>query len=194
MDERSDDRLVEEHLAGSATAFAELVRRYERRAASLAYRMLGDAHDVEEVCQEAFLRAHAKMGELRQSGSFFPWFFSIVLNLCRERLRVRRRARAQVHSATGTDAGDGTEPLLRRIPDEGTPDAWCSLAKEELRRALAEALDALPEQYRQVIVLRCYEGLSYTEMARVLRCRKRTVRWRLYRARQMLRRRLGRFL
>ena len=184
MDERTDDRLVEEHLAGSATAFAELVRRYGRRAANLAYRMLGNAEDVEEVCQEAFLRAHQKIGELRRAGSFFPWFFSIVLNLCRERLRVRQRATARIAGRRGDVGG---EVSVTRLADDSAADAWEAMHEEELRRALEEALGALPTRYRQVIVLRCYEGLSYTEMARVLKCRKRTVRWRLYRARQMLR-------
>jgi len=184
MGERSDDPLVEEPLAGNVTAFPELVRRYERRAANLAYRMLSNADDVEEVCQEAFLRAHEKIRELRQTGSFFPWFFSITLNLCRERLRVRKRTTARIVSHPG-DAG--REPAVSQLPDESVPHAWAAMEAQELQQALDEAMDALPTTYRQVIVLRCHEGLSYTEMARVLACRKRTVRWRLYRARQMLR-------
>lgn len=189
MDEPTDDRLVEEHLAGSATAFACLVRRYERRVARLAHRILGNPDDVEDVCQEAFLRAYQRMGELREAGSFFPWFFSIVLNMCRQRLRARRRAAARV--ASGVETTDQTSPAL---PPAHQREAWASLAEEELRQALLQALDRLPSAYREVIVLRCYEGLSYTEMARILRCRKRTVRWRLYRARQMLREQLRGFL
>lgn len=190
LDDRTDDRLVEEHLAGSAGAFAELVRRYERRAADLAYRLLANPDDVEEVCQEAFLRAHQKIGELRQSQSFFPWFYRIVLNLCRERLRVKRRASARVASPL---EGHPEERLVARLTDEGAAAAWETMEDDELRRALETALAALPSRYRQVIVLRCYEGLSYTEMARVLGCRRRTVRWRLYRARQILRGRLRAF-
>lgn len=185
MNDRTDDRLVEEHLAGNVHAFPELVRRYEQRAAHLAYRLLGDAEDVEEVCQEAFLRAHLKLGELRQTESFFPWFYSIVLNLCRERLRSRRRSAARVVNRLD----DAAEPV-GRLADESAPQAWEAMEQEELRSALERALVELPVKYRQVIVLRCYEGLSYTEMARALGCRKRTVRWRLYRARQMLRGRL----
>ena len=70
--EATDDRLVEQHLAGDARAFRELVRRHERRAASLAWRLSGNSEDVEEVCQEAFLKVHQKMGDLEQAGSSSP--------------------------------------------------------------------------------------------------------------------------
>ncbi len=182
--EATDDRLVELHLAGDAHAFRELVRRHERRAASLAWRLLGNSDDVEEVCQEAFLKVHQKMGDLEQAGSFFPWFFSIVLNLCRERLRTRRRLVARARQA---GAVTDREVPVADIPDDTLPDAWQTIEADEQRRSLEQALEALPDIYRQVIVLRCYEGLSYTEIAQVMRCRKRTVRWRLYRARQILR-------
>jgi RNA polymerase sigma-70 factor (ECF subfamily) len=187
MIDRTDDRLVEEHLAGDARAFTELVRRYERRAARLAWRILDNAEDAEEVCQEAFLKAHQKIGELRARQSFFPWFFSIVLNLCRERLRLKQRAAARTEVGGRVLSGAAAEWSATFVADESAEAAQDALDPDDCRRTVARALEALPEKYRQVVALRCFENLSYTEMAQVLKSRKRTVRWRLYRARQLLR-------
>ena len=107
-----------------------------------------------------------------------------MLNLCRERLRTRRRLAAHAKRA-GLDTD--RELPVADIPDDTVPDAWRTIEADEQRCNLERALEALPDIYRQVIVLRCYEGLSYTEIAQVMQCRKRTVRWRLYRARQILR-------
>ena len=181
---QTDDELVRLHLQGDAAAFPELVQRYLRMVYNLAYRSTGDVMEAENIVQETFARAFAALPRSREAPSFRPWVLTIAINLCRNRAR---RAGHEWEARAGSE-GEG---FLEQVPDPAPDPLERVLAGEasaELERALAEL--ALP--YRQALVLRYMEGLSYEELSRVLDLPLNTVRTHLFRAKERLRQALVR--
>jgi RNA polymerase sigma-70 factor (ECF subfamily) len=176
----SDEALVAQHLQGDAQAFAELVTRYTAPVFNLAFRLTGDRAEAENVAQEAFLRAYVALPHSRTDLAFKPWLFQIAVNLCRDLARKKRPAAfaelAQEDGIAPEEAIEDQAPLLLE-----------TVAERELERALARAVDGLPEAYRAVVTLRYTEGLSYEEMAAALGLPVNTVRTHLFRAKAMLR-------
>ncbi len=136
-----------------------------------AYRILGNAEDSQDACQEAAARALAARRSYDASRPFYPWFYRILRNHCFDLLRRRSKQR-------GPPQVDPVEPR------EGAP---AQLAERERDRLLTQAIDRLPEDLRQVIELRHFQELSYQELAELLECPQGTVMSRLYRARKALR-------
>ena len=182
-----DDReIIEQVKAGDAEAFSLLVERYQGRIYSLALRMCGNEDDASDLTQEAFLRAWRSLGAFAGDAAFSTWLFRLTHNLCIDFLRGRKR-RAAV-SMTWAD-GDDDEEKQFDVPDP-TPDPEQALLAAEDRRLLAQALDALPADQREIITLRAINGLSYQEIAELLRLQEGTVKSRLSRARAQLRNKL----
>ena len=180
----SDDPpgLVDRLRAGDARAFEELVRAYQHRVFGVAVRMLGDRTEAEDVAQEVFLRVHAAVRDFRGEAKLSTWLYTIASRLCLNRLASGERRR--------THAGDET---LMRLPSADA-GAAAALERGERDAALQQAIAALPEERRIVVVLRDVEGLSYEEIAQALDLEPGTVRSRLHRARLDLKDKLERFL
>lgn len=168
--------------AGEPRAFEELVIAYQHRVFGVAFRMLGNAAEGEDIAQEVFLRAHRALPEFRGEAKLSTWLYSIASRLCLTRLASgeRRLVRA------------GDEGLLR-LPDRA-PGPEAALEQSELAGALQRALAELAEDRRIVVILRDLEGLSYEEIAAALHLELGTVRSRLHRARMDLKDKLERFL
>jgi RNA polymerase sigma-70 factor (ECF subfamily) len=168
--------------AGEDRAFEELVTRYQHRIFGVALRMLGSRAEAEEIAQETFLRAHRALREFRGEARLGTWLYAIASRLCLNRLASgsRRHERSDDIALAQAPAVDG--------------DTGGSLERGELQAALHEAVAALPEERRLVIVLRDLEGLSYEEVAEVLGVPLNTVRSRLHRARLDLKAKLERWL
>lgn len=179
-----DLRLVERCQRGHADAFRELVDRYQTRIFNMAYRMLHDREEAEDITQEAFLNVFRAIDSFK-GDRFSPWIYKIASNLCLDRLRRRRLPTVSLDAPVNADMD-----VAREIADS------TSLPEEEaLSEALGvdiqRAIDSLPERYRVVTVLRHIEDLSYEEIAEVLGIPLGTVKTRLFRAREMLRARLS---
>ena len=168
--------------AGETSAFEELVATYQHRVFGVAFRMLGNAAEAQEVAQEAFLRAHRGLGQFRGDAKLSTWLYAITSRLCLNRLATGERRLAR----------QGEEALLRLSDGARPPDA--ALEQTELEAALHRAIAELPEERRIVVVLRDLEGLSYEEIAQALELELGTVRSRLHRARADLKDKLERFL
>ncbi|HEU4369095.1 MAG TPA: sigma-70 family RNA polymerase sigma factor [Methylomirabilota bacterium] len=168
--------------AGEARAFEELVTAYQHRLFGVALRMLGSRAEAEDVAQETFLRAHRALGEFRGEARLGTWLYAIASRLCLNRLASAERR----HVRSDEDA-------LLRLPAAGG-DAATALERSELAQALHQAIGALPEERRIVVVLRDLEGLAYEEIAEVLGVELNTVRSRLHRARLDLKAKLERWL
>ena len=165
----NDAELVQRSLQGDLAAFEVLVQEYQSVLFTVAYRMLGDYEDARDATQNAFIKVFQKLGTFDPQHRFFSWIYRILVNEC---LNARRGKPVEV------DGGDREAPASER-PDE-------PLAAAERRDLVRRAVLALPHDYREVIVLRHFGGLSYDEMAEALRIPVRTVKSRLYTARQRL--------
>lgn len=180
---RSDPpELLDRLRRGERAAFEDLVRAYEHRIFAVAARMLGSRAEAEEVAQEVFLRVHRAVGEFRGDARLSTWLYAIASRLCLNRLAAADRR----HPRDGDEA-------LAAVPST-EPDAAARLERLELEEALRQAIEALPDERRIVVVLRDFEGLSYEEISEVLDLEPGTVRSRLHRARMDLKDKLERFL
>jgi RNA polymerase sigma-70 factor, ECF subfamily len=175
------DQLVEGLRKGERAAFEALVEAAQHRIFGVAFRMLRNRAEAEDVAQEVFLRVHRSIAEFRGEAKLSTWLYGISARLCLNRLaRADRRTRA------------ATDELVD-VPDAGV-DPMESLESAELTRALEVAIGELPEERRIIVVLRDVQGLAYEEIAAALGIELGTVRSRLHRARMELKDKLERFL
>ena len=169
VDQDADDlALVARCRAGETAAFEGLVTRYQRVLFTVAVRMLGDADAANDAAQNAFVKAYQKLGTFDPTRRFFSWIYRILVNEC---LNARREHHPD-------------QPLTEDLPSVGTPAELFEIA--ERRARVQSAILALPMEYREVIVLRHYTGLSYEEIAETLHLPARTVKSRLHTAKERL--------
>lgn len=172
----ADEDLMARVKSGDDGALEQLVRRYEQPLFQYARRMLGNAADAEDVFQEAFLRVFLHRNRFWSGAPFRPWLYRIATNLCRDRLRYRARRRE-----IQPEADDGFLDPIARAPAAGiAPDA--AAEGEERGRRMREALGALSVKHRAVFLMAHQEGLTYAEIARVLRIPAGTVKSRMNKA------------
>ena len=179
---RTDEELVASSLAGDPSAFDLLVLRWDRKIQGAIYRIMGSEEDARDLCQEAFLKAYRGLGGFKGEARFSSWLYQISLNLCRDRMR-RRRGRVMV-SLDALD-GDAQGAILR--DEASTHDL---VEARDLQQRVRSAVMALPDDQREVIVLKEYEGLTFQEIAEVLDLPVSTVKTRLYRGLDRMRERL----
>jgi RNA polymerase sigma-70 factor (ECF subfamily) len=181
-----DSRLVERAKAGDVRAFEALVRRYERWVFTLALRMVGDRGEAEDVAQDVFLKAYAGLSGFRGSSRFSTWLYAIASHHCLNHLaaRARRPVPESTLGPPGSGADDPPGPIERAADGAPRPDEL--LERQETARQVQEALQALTEDHRLILVLREIQGLSYEEIAAAIGVEVGTVRSRLHRARMAL--------
>jgi RNA polymerase sigma-70 factor (ECF subfamily) len=176
LHEQPDSELVRQIQSGEAAAFDELMRRYKRPVVNFVFRMLGNAEDADDVAQDVFVRVYQNLDAYRPEMKFSTWLFASARNAAIDRIRWRSRHRTEsIESAPEIVASSGTaeEVNAREIGDQ-----------------IAAAIAKLPEDQKTAIVLSEYHGMSYAEIAGVMRCSEKSVESRLYRAKQTLRERL----
>lgn len=178
---RSDEELVEACQAGEASAFDVLVARWEDRVRGAAYRFLSSDDEARDVAQETFLKAYRGLSGFKREARFSSWLYQIATNLCRDRLR-RRKTRPQVSLEAIEESG----PVIV----ETRPGAHERLVESDLAEAVRRAIHALPEEQREVVILKEYQELTFLEIAQALDVPVSTVKTRLYRGLVQLRQRL----
>lgn len=186
-DERA---LVSRCAAGDAEAFDLLVSSFGGMIYNVAYRQLGDRDEALDLSQDVFIRVYRKIGTFRGDSSLKTWLFRIALNLSRNRQkwwRVRRRDKTVSIDARGPAGGGGDEGLsiLDRLPDE-RHDPERAARSGDAARIVAEGLERLSFDHRQILVLRDIEELAYEEIAEILGISEGTVKSRISRARTQL--------
>jgi RNA polymerase sigma-70 factor, ECF subfamily len=191
VDRKKDDlELVKRLQAGDQSAFRALFDRYNRRAFAVAFGVVKNQEDALDVVQEAFIKVHKHVASFQGSSSFYTWLYRIVMNLAIDHVRRARKVIEFDDSIKREDAaGDGA--LLPRLGHENPAKV---IGRQELSRKMEAALEQLPEYHRAVIVLREIDGLSYEEMAKVLRVPKGTIMSRLFHARRKMQERLEPYL
>jgi RNA polymerase sigma factor (sigma-70 family) len=175
VDSLSDAELVELALAGDQDAFALLVERYKDAVQNLAYRMLSNVTEAEDVTQEVFVRAYTQLATYKPAHKFSTWLLSIASHLAIDQLRRRRFLALPLEDV----------PFLEWVTDLGAGPEQSALEGEQ-QDEIQTYLRRLPSKYRAVIVLRYWYDLSYEEIAQALRLTPALVKARLHRARELL--------
>lgn len=184
----ADAELAARARRGDGLAFELIMRRHNRRLFRLARSLVGRDHEAEDVLQEAYVRAYARLADLADGAALGAWLARIVANEALGRLRAATRVVSLDAFRVRAEADGMEEPEHDRASD--LPDPERLAASGELRRLLEAAVDALPAEFRTVFVLREVEGLSTAETAACLGLRPETVKTRLHRARRQLQERL----
>ena len=167
--------------SGDADAFEALVLEHQNKVYSLALRMVGNEEDARDMAQEAFIRAFNSLGSFRGESKFSVWLYRLTSNICIDFLRGRAKRRTVSLSWEDEDGDEGE----LEIPDERfSPEA--GLERSELREAVRRGLEQLTPEYREILLLREINGLSYDEIGRALNLEEGTVKSRIFRARKKL--------
>ena len=182
MVERSvDQELVVRVQKGDKSAFDLLVRKYQHRIAKLVARFVSDRSEVEDVTQEAFIKAYRAIRGFRGDSAFYTWLYRIAINTAKNYLVSQGRrppmSHVEAEEAELTDAGVSLRETL-------TPERH--MLVNEIAQTVEKAMASLPEDLRTAIVLREIDGLSYEEIAAVMECPIGTVRSRIFRAREAI--------
>jgi RNA polymerase sigma-70 factor, ECF subfamily len=187
--EMTDRELVERCRHADAEAFEVLVTRHQQRALNVAFQLLRDREDAMEVAQDAFVRIYRSIGEFRGGCEFTTWLHYIVVNLARNKHRWwHRRGRHAMLSLDSPIATEDGEVSQQMAAPDPPPDA--EAVNREFLQRLEQETASLPMSFREVLVLRNIENLSYEEIAVVLECSVGTVKSRIARAREALRERM----
>ena len=185
-DREIDQRLVERAQRGEKQAFDLLVTKYQRKLGRLLSRFIRDPAEVEDVAQEAFIKAYRALPSFRGDSAFYTWLYRIGINTAKNYLVALGR-RAPTVTEFDADEAEGFEDG-EQLRDINTPESL--LMSQEIAETVNKAMDDLPEDLRSAITLREIEGLSYEEIATIMDCPIGTVRSRIFRAREAIAARL----
>jgi RNA polymerase sigma-70 factor (ECF subfamily) len=177
-----DAKLVARVQAGDKAAFDLLVLKYQRKILRLLSRMLRDQSEIEDVMQEAFIKAYRALPQFRGDSAFYTWLYRIAINTARNWMasQTRRPSSSSLYQSEDGETFDEIDNLT----DNNTPESL--LASREIAESVNESIQALPAELRTAIVLREIEGLSYEEIAQAMGCPIGTVRSRIFRAREAI--------
>ena len=186
MSEEADRLLVERAKKGEVQAFEMLVVKYQRRIERLIGRIVRDVDLVQDVAQDTFIRAYRALPQFRGESAFYTWLYRIAVNTAKKAVVDLRRDPVITESALAASRQDEDETSRpeHELTDAETPDAV--LASREIAATVNAAIEALPDDLRQAILLREVEGLSYEEIAEVMTYPIGTVRSRIFRAREAI--------
>ena len=185
----ADAPLIDRAKRGDQRAFEMLVVKYQRRIERLIGRMVRDADLVADIAQETFIRAYRALPQFRGESAFYTWLYRIAVNTAKKTLVEAKRDQIVTESTlVGRGDEDETSRVEHELSHSETPEAV--LASKEIAATVNAAIEALSEDLRQAITLREIEGLSYEEIAEVMRCPIGTVRSRIFRAREAIAERL----
>ncbi len=177
-----DQQLVERVQRGDKGAFDLLVVKYQRKIFRLLSRLIRDSAEVEDVAQEAFIKAYRALPNFRGDSAFYTWLYRIAINTAKNHLvsqgrRAPTSTETEIEDAETFDDGE-------HLRDLNTPEAM--LLSRQVADAVNRAIERLPEDLRTAVVLRELEGLSYEEIAETMNCPIGTVRSRIFRAREAI--------
>lgn len=179
----ADAELVDRAKAGDKKAFELLVGKYQRKVARLLSRLIRDPAEIEDVSQEAFIKAYRALGNFRGESAFYTWLYRIAVNTAKNHLAAQGRRPATVSEFSGGEDGESFS-AADVVEDVATPEA--ALLSRQVAETVNSAVEALPAELKTAITLREIEGLTYEEIAEAMNCPIGTVRSRIFRAREAI--------
>ncbi|MDR3410609.1 MAG: RNA polymerase sigma factor RpoE [Formivibrio sp.] len=177
-----DQELVVRAQAGDKRAFELLVIKYQRRIARLLSRLIRDPAEIEDVTQEAFIKAYRALPAFRGESAFYTWLYRIAINTAKNYLAANGR-RPQISTGYSDEDGESLD-VAEQIPDYRTPES--ELSNQQIVSTVNAVVDSLPDELRTAITLREMDGLSYEDIASMMNCPIGTVRSRIFRAREAI--------
>jgi RNA polymerase sigma-70 factor (ECF subfamily) len=184
--------LVQRARRGDDAAFRTLMERYQRKVYAIAYGMVRNPDLAMDLCQDAFIKVHLYLDSFQGNSSFYTWLYRLVVNRCIDHIRKEGKRNQVEFDDTLLRAMDEVE--LDNVPLAIQENPLQTLDRKELATHISKALATLSEKHRVVLVLREIEGLSYGDIARVLKIRRGTVMSRLHHARKYLQLALNKYL
>lgn len=181
-DRQIDQALVERAQKGEQKAFELLMSKYQRRLIRLISRFVKDEHEVNDVAQEAMIRAYRALPNFRGESAFYTWLYRIAINTAKNFLVISGK-QPFVSAEAANEDGDILD-LSDQIADYHTPEA--EMINREILQTVESTISHLPEDLRKAITLREMDGLSYEEIAKIMDCPIGTVRSRIFRAREVI--------
>ncbi len=188
----SDEELVERYGAGDGESFRMLVERYQDRVYHIVYGIVGNRDEAEDLSQEVFLRVYRFLHRFKGKSRFYTWLYRLTVNVCLSARRKRKNEPGKIFSlADSSKYGD--DPGEIELADESFSPLKV-LQNREMAETIKSAINSLSKVLKSTFVLREFEEFSYEELARVFRCSRGTIKSRLSRAREQLRRKIEPYL
>jgi len=184
--EVTDQQLVERVQRGDKHAFDLLVLKYQHKIVGLVGRYLRDQSEVQDVTQEAFIKAYRALPRFRGDSQFYTWLYRIAINTAKNYLVSRSRRPPDTDIDVTEGEFQDNSAVLRDIENPEN-----ALASEQLEEVIYQAIEDLPEELKVAVTLREFEGLSYEEIAEVMECPVGTVRSRIFRARESIEKKIA---
>lgn len=181
----TDKQLVERVQRGDKRAFDLLVLKYQHKIVGLVSRYMRDQDEVQDVAQEAFIKAYRALPRFRGDSAFYTWLYRIAINTAKNHLVSRSRRPPDTDVDVDMEEGMHQESLSDMVNPEN------SLATDQLEAVVYKAIDDLAEDLKVAVTLREFEGLSYEEIAEVMDCPVGTVRSRIFRAREAIEKKIA---
>lgn len=177
-----ESEIVKRAKSGDEHAFEQLVLRYESKVYNLAYRYMGNEFDARDIAQETFLRVYRFLPQFNEDSLFSTWLFRIASNVCKDSIRKKSTQSEVSLFVSGGDDGE----YLMDLPDlKYSPES--KLEQGELRREIADCLQNISPDHREILIMRDIMGLAYDDIARTLQTNEGTVKSRISRAREKMR-------
>jgi len=177
-----EKELIGKAKQGDVEAFEKLIEGCQKKVFNIAFRMLGNFDDASELSQEVFLKAYKSIKNFKGDSLFNTWIYKVTTNACLDEIRKRKNKKVV---SLDEDIEIGGNEMKRQIKDD-SPGPELTAEDNELKRAVKDSINMLSEEYRTVIVLRDIQGFSYEEISGIIKCPEGTVKSRINRARQAL--------
>jgi RNA polymerase sigma-70 factor (ECF subfamily) len=186
MSEDKDEVLIKRIKEGNSDAFDTIIRRYMKKAYSIAYDLIGNHQEAEDISQEAFIKVYTNINKFEQKSSFSTWLYRIIVNLCHDYRRRNLILSKLIIFPKKIDSEEQVELKDTRLKS----DIVEQVINKELNEAIKKAVDNLPKMQKTVFVLKNFHHLKIYEIAKILNCKEGTVKCHLFRAIQNLKKKL----
>lgn len=191
LSERTDSELIEESKRGDTSAFEALFNRYQKRVYNLVYRMVGNEQDAADLTQEVFVRVYNSLHTLRSDQALVGWLRTVAVNLARDHFRKSARTIRADSLDSRIEFDDGE--VAREVEDwSGNPERIFD--RKDVQEAVRRALNSLSDDHRTVVAMHHIEDMDVKDIAKTLKVPTGTVKSRLARAREELKRKLGHYV
>lgn len=187
-----DEVLISRFKEGDKDSFRRLVEKYQTKVYSIVLAMIRDKNDADDLSQEIFIKVYRGLIHFKGKSKFFTWLYRITINTCLNAQNTRKRKPKTI--LLSYPVGEKENPLSTQLPQDTVKSPMEILKNKELGVKMKLAIDSLSDGLREVFILREVEDLSYRELSKILQCSEGTIKSRLFRAREGLKKKLAPYL